>query len=263
MRNLILIKVGGSVITNIRKESTPDMESIHRLSGEIERVKARRQLILGHGSGSFGHIPAKRYKVNLGLINRKSAKGASLAQDAAARLHRIFMKQLWERGTDPFSFPPSGGVISSWGRITEWNTKPLLHALRNGLLPVTYGDVCLDAKQGVAIISTEEAFRYIAIKMRPKLVVTGTDVDGVYAGYHGGEKKLIESIDGRNIRHALKHAGASGKVDVTGGMASKIATLYTIAKETGATCCIVNAKVPGRLYKAAMGIGVRGTKIRV
>ena len=263
MRNLVIVKIGGSVITDIKKQDTPDMDSISRLSAEIKKIKEKRPLILGHGSGSFAHIPAKRYGVGRGLINKGSAFGASLTQDAAARLHRILMRELLRKGANPVSFPPSGGAVSRNGIISSWDLKPIMLALRHGFLPVVHGDVTMDSGQGVAIVSTEEALRYVALRLKPALTVMGTDVDGVYAGYSGaGGGRLIRHIDRHNIGEALGHASDSHKIDVTGGMALKLKALYSIATKTHSSCMILNAKVPGRLYRAALGMDVPCTAIR-
>ncbi|MEM3405211.1 MAG: hypothetical protein QXZ01_02705, partial [Candidatus Micrarchaeaceae archaeon] len=74
--------------------------------------------------------------------------------------------------------------------------------------------------------------------------------------------KLIRKINKKNIREALNGAGASLKIDVTGGMHSKLQFLYNISRKYGSTCQIVNATVPGRLRDALMGKPVVSTIIK-
>ena len=64
IQNLQFLKLGGSLITEKDLPRTPLLEVIERLVGEIASVlsgKVNLKLLLGHGSGSFGHVPAKEY----------------------------------------------------------------------------------------------------------------------------------------------------------------------------------------------------------
>jgi isopentenyl phosphate kinase len=264
MKRLVLIKIGGSAITDIMKESVAKPEVIRRLAGEIKRAAATTQIVLGHGSGSFGHVIGDRYKVHEGLINDKSVEGAALTQDIAAQLNRIVVKEFCAAGINAISFPPSAGAISKNRRIFEWNINPLEAALKHGLLPVTYGDVVADDELGVTIVSTEEALRYIAEKLKPEKVILGADIDGVFTANPKIVKdaKLIKEINGENIDEALKGAGISTKIDVTGGMKSKLQYSYEMAKSCNTVCQIVNIGVPGRLYSAIIGEEVPCTTIR-
>ncbi|MBI4017674.1 MAG: isopentenyl phosphate kinase family protein [Candidatus Aenigmarchaeota archaeon] len=261
MQKLCLIKLGGSVLTDTTKPNTPKIEEIMRLAREI---RSTSRVILGHGSGSFGHVTAHKYKVQDGLKNANSMKGAAMTQNVAAKLHRIVVDELVKAGVSAFSFPPSAGAIARNGRIVRWDISALEEALDKGFLPVTCGDVVVDLTKGVTIASTEEVFRHIAQKLRPARIIVGGDTDGVFTANPKVHKnaKLIERIDGSNIANALRSAGASLKVDVTGGMRSKVAYLYDMSRKFGVECRIINATVPGRVRDALAGRRVRGTIIR-
>ncbi|MGC8587029.1 MAG: isopentenyl phosphate kinase [Candidatus Micrarchaeia archaeon] len=263
MKNLCLVKIGGSAITDISKPNTPRRGEIIRISKEIHAARKHVSIIVGHGSGSFGHVPAAKYKVQLGLINSRSLEGASMTQHAAAMLHRIVIGEMFKVGLKPASFPPAN-AITSGGRIKEWYITPIMRALENGFLPVTYGDVTMDLKQGVAIVSTEEALRYLANELKPSRIILGSDIDGVFTSNPkiDTNARLISRIDSRNIGSALSGASGSTKVDVTGGMRTKLKYLYEMSKNTGAEGMIVNINVPGRLYKAMLGKHVVGTVVK-
>ncbi|MFN8459248.1 MAG: hypothetical protein U0401_32125 [Anaerolineae bacterium] len=57
MTELVLLKLGGSVITDKTKPFTARMDVIERLAQEINHALTDRggdlQLIIGHGAGSF------------------------------------------------------------------------------------------------------------------------------------------------------------------------------------------------------------------
>lgn len=244
----MFIKLGGSVITDINK---PYFARIGRIRSLIEEIKSAKNLriIIGHGGGSFPHVPAHKYNVDKGFINAKSRFGATLTQRSAADLNAIIINEMIKKGMTAFTFPPSAGVIAENRTIKSWNLKPLQMALEKGFIPVTYGDLVLDKRQGVCIASTEEVFRYMAHVMKPKLIAIGTDVDGVFDSDPKVNKnaKIIKSINSKNIEKMSADSGKLRKFNVTGGMASKIKLLYKISRDTGAKCVIFNATVEGRL----------------
>ncbi len=260
---LFMIKIGGSAITDITKENTAKKEVIERILNEIKPSLKNKKIIIGHGSGSFAHIPAHKYKINQGLVAADSIFGASVTQNAAAMLNRIVVECAINMGLTPFSFAPSSGAVSNNGKIEKWDITPILKAVELGFLPITYGDVIIDNSKGVSIGSTEEIFRHIAIHSKPKKIIIGTDVDGIFDSDPkiNPEAKLIDNVNKKNIIDVLEGAGSSRKIDVTGGMKSKVNYLYNISKETGASCQIINISVKGRLKDVLEGKEVIGTVI--
>lgn len=259
----VFIKIGGSAITDINKEGVAKKNEIKRLLNEIKPCIGKKRVLIGHGSGSFAHIPAHKYKVNLGLIEKDSIYGTSVTQSAAAKLHRIVIECAIEEGLSPFSFSPSTTAIAENNKIIKWDTSAIETAVNSGFLPITYGDVILDKKQGVCIASTEEVFRALSIRIKPSKLVIGTDVDGIFDldPKLNPNAKLIKEVNKNNIKEVLNYSGNSTKVDVTGGMKSKVSYLFEISKETGATCQIVNLNKAGRLKDAILGNEVIGTII--
>src|SRR6185369_2046665 len=158
MPDLILLKLGGSLITEKARPETPRREVIARLAGEIARAarESSCRLIVGHGSGSFGHVAAQESGIAAGLRSADQLPGVSRTQERAAALHRILIEALVEAGALPYSISPSSCLISDAGRPAELAAGPLLLALDRGLLPVLYGDVVMDRAWGASICSTEK-----------------------------------------------------------------------------------------------------------
>ncbi|MGC8479676.1 MAG: isopentenyl phosphate kinase [Candidatus Micrarchaeia archaeon] len=259
-----LIKIGGSVITDINQEAKANVSEIKRILNEIKSSIINKEIIIGHGSGSFGHISAHKYKINLGLVNKDSVFGSSVTQNAAAKLHRIVIENAIDLGMTPFSFAPSSSAVSENGIIKNWDLSAMINALEKGFIPITYGDLIIDRKQGVSIGSTEEVFRYISNSIKPKKIIIGTDVDGIFNADPKLDKsaELIINVNNKNIDEVLQKSSGSRKIDVTGGMKSKVMHLYNISKETGAVCQIVNVKVKDRLREAILGKEVISTLIK-
>jgi isopentenyl phosphate kinase len=265
--DLYLVKLGGSVITDIGKPNTPDTKTMNRVIKEIKSAVAKNpniQVIVGHGSGSFAHIPAKKYRLNEGLTGKRSIKGAAITSAIAANLHRIVITNMIAGGLNPFSFPPSAGAVTKSGKIENWDISHIKDALGKGFVPVTCGDVTMDVDRGIAVVPTEEPLEYIASKMKPTKVIIAGDVDGVFTSNPKLYKDaaLRPVITQKNIKEALKGATGSTKIDVTGGMHDKLQRLWGISKKYNTECHIINAKVPNRLYSALVGEKVIGTRIK-
>ncbi len=258
MKELYMIKIGGGSITDQGKPRTAKRDVISRLLKEINEAKNEKgfDIIIGHGGGSFPHVTAKEYKVNEGLVAENSLKGASLTKAMADELDAIVVDEALKLGMPVFPFSPSSFGLSDGKRIGSGFVEQIKVAIANGFIPIVYGDVMMDSKQGVSIASTEEIMRFISRSIPPKEVVLATDVDGVYdkdpSKYDGA--KLIESVNSSNIEQIMSSTEGAGKVDVTGGMKTKISTLYEIVKgSAGCTGYIANAQTAGAIKGILLG----------
>lgn len=260
MKDLILIKLGGSLITNKKKAFTPRLSVIKRLCREIYNLTKKKNytIIVGHGGGSFPHHPAKKYQTHKGLIGRDSAKGISEVQDAASRLNRIVVGELIRSGVNAISFSPSSFLVTEDGEIKTAFLDSFLQSLKLKMLPVVYGDVTFDTKKGCNILSTEKILNYLALELRSsyksvKIIYVGM-TDGVYD--EGGKTiKEITQYKFNRLKHKI--SGSEG-IDVTGGMLHKVEEALKVAKKDIPTV-IINGKRKGELTKAVMSKGVKGT----
>ena len=266
MKELILVKLGGSLITDKTKPFTPRLDIIKRLSREIHEARKEREikLIIGHGGGSFPHKPASDYRTNKGIISKESYKGISLVQDAASQLNRIIVNSLIGAGENAVSVQPSAGFIAENGRIKEWYLKPMKEMLKHGLLPVPYGDVALDVKKGCSIISTEEVLNYLARQLDSKRIILVGITDGVFNKDPNkySDAKLIPEINSKNYEDIKKYLGGSVGIDVTGGMLHRVNRIFELVK-FGVEAEIINGEKEGNLKRALLGEKVLGTLVRL
>ncbi|MGC8547699.1 MAG: isopentenyl phosphate kinase, partial [Candidatus Micrarchaeia archaeon] len=242
--NTYFIKLGGSVITDTNKPYTANISRIRSILGKIKeaQAKGRMKVLIGHGGGSFPHIPAHKYKVNDGLVHKFSWKGASITHYIAEELNRIVVNEGLKLGLKVFSFVPSSFALWHDGLPQSGYAENIKEALNRGFVPVVYGDAVFDSRKGVTIASTENVFSFLSRWIRPSRIILATDVDGVFDKDPKSNKdaKLIKVIDSTNIDKVLNGASGSHKIDVTGGMASKLATLYQIVKQNDSMGIIVN-----------------------
>jgi isopentenyl phosphate kinase len=75
MVELVFLKLGGSLITDKTLPYTPRLDKLADLAAQIFAAKQAQpglSLVLGHGSGSFGHTAAREYKTREGNPHRPS-----------------------------------------------------------------------------------------------------------------------------------------------------------------------------------------------
>jgi len=269
VQDVLLVKLGGSLITDKTRPESPRTEVIERLAGEIARAAGpvggliAGRLIVGHGSGSFGHVAARRYGLAQGIRTADQLPGVSLTQERAAALHRLVTGALAAAGALPFSIAPSSCVVSAAGAPVALADEPLRLALRQGLLPVVYGDVVTDRDWGVSICSTERMFDLLARRLPAnglpvRRVLWLGETDGVWddAG------RTIPRISADTFTEAARAIGAPAGVDVTGGMLHRVETALGLAR-LGIPSLILNGLVPGALERALRGEEVEGTEVLV
>lgn len=261
---MLFLKLGGSLITEKSKPHTPKMEVIKRLANEIAQARSddpALTLILGHGSGSFGHVPAKQWKTRQGVSSARQWQGFLEVWREAEALNRIVMDIFGEAGLPAISFAPHAGISASDGKITGWDLPPITMALRSGLIPVVYGDVVFDENIGGTILSTEDLFSYLALPLMPKRVLLAGIEPGVWIDYPACNQ-LAETIYPGTLPQLEGFLSGSTAIDVTGGMATKvIESLDLVQRLPGLEVVIFSGEKPGLLRKVLLGENA-GTTIK-
>ncbi|MBS1252564.1 MAG: Glutamate 5-kinase [Anaerolineales bacterium] len=264
---LVFLKLGGSLITDKTREETPRLGIIRRLAREIRiahRARPDLRLLLGHGSGSFGHFAAKRSR----FLGRTTLDPAAYARvgAAAARLNRIVTDILVEEGVPAVSLPPSASARCSDGRLQHLATASIDTLLAGGAVPLVHGDVALDDVRGATIVSTEDVFVYLAKDVRPARIILAGEVDGVYTAdpMQNPEATLIGEITPATFAEVVELLGGSAGVDVTGGMLSKVRTMVDlVAAHPELEVCVISGLEAGRVEEAlTAGPDAGGTLIR-
>jgi isopentenyl phosphate kinase len=264
---LVLLKLGGSVITDKNQPFTVREDVIRRLGREMRRAlddHPELQLILGHGSGSFGHVVARKYKTREGVVDadevlrQEGWRGFVETAIAAARLNRLVTDILLEEGIPVVSYQPSASARCRRGDLMYVDTHPMKQVLEAGLVPLIYGDVAVDAIQGFTIISTEQIFDNIARELQPTRIVLAGIVDGVYNGDPLAEvgTSRYEKITRENWEEVEVVLGGSHGTDVTGGMFSKVRDMYhLVLAQPPLQVHIVSGEIAGHVLSALSGSG--------
>lgn len=263
MKKLILIKLGGSLITDKSKPYTAKPKIIRRLAKEVKFCWDKGfRFLISHGSGSFGHTSAAKYKTANGIRNKKDVYGLAVVQQDAIMINRIVNKVFLEENLPVLSFVPSSFTLADNKNLSNIFVGPIIQTLAIDTLPLVFGDVILDKKLGCCIFSGEKTLDNLIKPLAKagfkveKIIQCGT-TDGVY-----DEKGRIIPVITKSSFAKLKQAiGLSESTDVTGGMFHKVRESLEVAK-WGIKSLIINGKTPGNLKKAIFGKRVKGTLIK-
>jgi len=265
MTPLIFLKLGGSLITDKDSPRTPRRDVLARLAAEIAAARAARpdlQLVIGHGSGSFGHVPARKHNTRQGVRSPAQWLGfAEVWQDARA-LNQIVVEALLEAGLPVIALPPSATLLAADGIPQLPTAQFFTRALHAGLIPLVNGDVAFDTVRGGTILSTEDAFTALAPVLRPARILLAGLEAGVWADFPACTRLLPEITP---QTHSATAAGITGSasVDVTGGMLEKVNLMLRLSAQIpGLEAFIFSGLQAGAVQSALMG-AAPGTRVLV
>lgn len=259
---VVLVKLGGSLITDKLRPETARIEVIERLARELEELgQDKVRLVLGHGSGSFGHVAAARHGIHEGVATPEQLLGVTETQDRAATLNRLVVGALRRSGAPAFALAPSSFLVAAGGAPAELWIEPLLDALHLGMLPVVYGDVVMDRELGASISSTETVFLALAERLQARGVIVRRSIwlgetDGIY----DSRGVTIEELRVDSVGEVLDRLEGASGTDVTGGMRHRLETAASLA-ELGVESWIANGLEPGLLGQMLKGRCDTGTKV--
>jgi len=265
---LVFLKLGGSLITDKRVAEAPRLAVIERLAQEIaaaQQAAPTLRLVIGHGSGSFGHVHGRRYGTRDGVQDAAGWYGYAAVGDAAARLNRIVVAELLRAGIAAWSIQPGALLRCEDGRVIQGPEETVALALERGLTPVVFGDVALDTVRGGTIVSTEEIFDRLGDALRPARIVLAGEVDGIFTAdpQLDPTAQPIASITPATLTAVVAGLGSSHGVDVTGGMHAKVMqSLAMVSRHPGMEIIVCSGMEPAHVRRALAGAAV-GTRIYV
>jgi isopentenyl phosphate kinase len=254
---MMLVKLGGSVITNKTGLRDFQADRTKRLALEISRSGER--VILVHGAGSFGHVLAHRYSLQKGFESDEQINGMGTVMSDVRDLNLRVMREFESVGVPCASIPPSAVGELDNGRLVEFPTEKFESFLELRIMPVTFGDVCLDRSKGFGICSGDQLMEWLSMTFRPQRTIFCADVDGVYTCDPNvdPDARLLAEIDENTLSELPRTERC---LDVTGSIYGKIESMLTIASHSG-ECLVINGMVPGRLESALRGEEVLGSSV--
>ena len=245
---MILIKLGGSIITNKEKPLSVRRKTINNLAKSLKKIN--EPMIIVHGGGSYGHYWSVKYNMHT-KEKKYDLRGVAIVKNSMIELNKIILDSLLKNKLNPYCLPPTD--FMSGNKPISKKVKEIEKIAKSGLIPVTYGDALWYGQKKTYILSGDKVMTHLAKILRPRLCIFVLNEDGLYSDLKS--KKLIYEL--RDKLHLI----SENKMDVTGGMTRKVEEALKISK-IGMNVFFVNGNKPERILKAVRNRKFKGTLFR-
>jgi len=252
--NLIIIKLGGSVITFKNKPLCANYKAIENISKTLKRI--RDPLILVHGGGSYGHYWSVKFD-----MHTKAAKynphGISIVHSSMVTLNKIIIDTLEKEKLNPYGISPTSFINNGLpysNKINELKTMT-----EHNLIPITYGDIVHIKNNKYSILSGDIIMTMLSKILKPSKIIFALNVDGLYNNII--DKEIIKEINFEYKERKQKKIDFRKDItikDVTGGIKRKFEEATKIAK-MGKNVIFLNGLDPIQIEKAIKGQQFKGT----
>ncbi|MFA9426581.1 isopentenyl phosphate kinase [Natronorubrum sp. A-ect3] len=223
---MIVLKLGGSVITDKERPETLDGDALEQAADAIENALAANDddLVIVHGGGSFGHHNASEHGVST-TDGTHDAAAVLEIHGAMKTLNQFVLSRLLERGVQAVPVHPFSTAHRDDDGTLELPAAQIETMLSEGFVPVLHGDVIAHAGAGATIVSGDELVAELARDLAADRIGLCSTVPGVL----NADDAVIDRISAyEDVASVL---GASDTTDVTGGMAAKVQALLALDAE--------------------------------
>ena len=269
MGRRIVVKFGGALITKKDEQSVAHLQIIRNLCSVIKGITEEGiQVIIVHGAGSFGHLKAKRWRLNEGYLpNFELLDDACSSQQEAVEnvrkdmltLNAIVLSELNQVGLNPLSHPPHEWASNLGpqftGELARFNSDDV------ETVHVTFGDVVdVDDETKFGILSGDDIVARLSMELPniESLVFAMGGVDGLLKvpPHLATDEDLIERWSPEISYEGLHQTD----IDVTGGIGLKIQRGLLVAK-SGVNVHLINGEYPERILNLVRNQSWKGTTI--
>ncbi len=245
---MLLIKLGGSIITNKKKPLSAKRKTINKIVQSLKKIN--EDFVIVHGGGSFGHYWSVKFDMHT-KPEKYNLKGVSIVKNSMIELNKIILDSFMKNKMNPYCLPPTDFVMGS--KPINKKIFEIKKIANSGLIPITYGDALWYGNKKSYILSGDKIMSLLARVLRPRLSIFVLNEDGLY--YDMKAKKLI--YDFKDEKIFIKKT----VMDVTGGMTRKVAEASKISK-MGLKVFFVNGNKPERIVNAITRKKFEGTLFR-
>ena len=173
---MILIKLGGSIITNKEKPLSPRRKTIDNILKQISKIK--EPIVIVHGGGSYGHYWSVKYDMHTKPA-KTSPKGVAVVKNSMIELNKIILDSALKRKISPYALPPTD--FMSGNKPIKNKILTINEISKSGLTPITYGDALWFGQKKSYILSGDVIMSILAKILKPRLSLFILNVDGVYS----------------------------------------------------------------------------------
>ncbi len=245
---MILIKLGGSIITNKERPLSPRTIAIDKIAKQLKKIQ--EPFIVVHGGGSFGHYWSVKYNMHTKPA-KYDLRGVSIVKNSMIELNKIVLDCFVKNRLAPYCLPPTD--FMSGDKPIPGKIKEIKKIAESDMIPVTYGDALWYGAKKSYILSGDRIMSILAKSLRPRLAVFVLGVDGLYSDLK--TKKLIYEMKDDQV--SIQEIS----MDVTGGMRRKVQEATRISK-MGLKVFFTNGNKPEQIVNAIQKNKFEGTLFR-
>src|SRR5690349_13801997 len=100
--DLIIVKMGGSVVTVKDSPLTANPTAIDSISKILVELRKKYKIIIVHGGGSFGHYWSVKYDMHTKALPY-SDEGVSVVHASMIQLNHIIIENFIKNGLKPYT----------------------------------------------------------------------------------------------------------------------------------------------------------------
>jgi len=259
----LLLKIGGSTISNkmllynalksndpedIKNALNIDLSAINQVVEEIKKgyIHAKRVIIIT-GVGSPGHFTVLKHQLHKGNTGSiEQHLGLVEAQIEVNKIRQLLLEAFLKNSIPVVQFYASSMYISDKMRIQVSYTNNIEYFLNLGMVPVISGDMVPDYSMGYSVLSGDQIIADLAYKFKPRRIVFGSDIDGLY----DRDPKVAKSAhfySDMNVGQVNNLLNKLGEGDASGQMKGKLTEIKNLLDSGVPEVILLNLKRNGVL----------------
>ena len=258
---LIIIKLGGSILTEKNTPNSIREKVIHSLISQISdnyHNSTQPKIIIIHGAGSFGHPIANSFSIQYGLDQTipNQILGLTKTHQSVKRLNNKIVDSFLSRDIPVLSLTTSSVFFQGEHDFNFTGFNHIVSLLNLGIIPVLFGDILIHDSYNFSILSGDRVIYEIcktfssSINTKYKIdkIIFCFDKDGIIISNGEKDSKVIQNIKSKNI-DLLSLKNFEDSIDVTGNIRGKLQEIKKIC-ELGIPVQLINGQKPNLLIKA-------------
>ncbi|MFX0014861.1 MAG: isopentenyl phosphate kinase [Promethearchaeota archaeon] len=261
----LILKIGGSCFSNkillqkalkthnqedIKAAVNINSKNIDQIAAEIRAIyPSNKNMIILTGVGTPGHYTVLKHKLHKGNTGElKQHLGLLEAQIIVNYLRQSILEAFLKYEVPVFQAYASSMYESDKMRIIRANTENIEKFLASGLVPVISGDMVPDVTMGYSVLSGDQILADLARKFKPKKIVYGSDVDGIFTldPKMDSRSRLIPKISRNEIKSIIKKLSSG---DASGQMSGKLTEIKNLLDSGFHDIILLNLTKPGVLQR--------------
>ncbi|WP_336337961.1 isopentenyl phosphate kinase [Haloarcula brevis] len=217
----VVLKLGGSVITEKDEPETVDRAALSAAAAAIADSAVGDDVVVVHGGGSFGHHHAAEHGVST-TEGTHDAGGVRAIHGAMCRLNAAVVDVLADAGVPAVPVHPFSAAARDASGDLSLPTAQVRTLLDEGFVPVLHGDLVAHADAGATVLSGDE----LVVELAPAVAADRVGVCSTVPGVLDEGGDVIDRIE--TFEAVASALGGSDATDVSGGMAGKVRALLAL-----------------------------------